>query len=162
MSAEVKAVIAEEIAKLRRLVSFPKSPFGYGSDISGAFDVDPSMAETDPNSTLGLAQSIVRRLDCPRGENPDSKDYGIGLRQTINRGITAEEVNSMGGQISGEISKDDRIDRARVVVTPSDGGRLLTIAIQVSPVDPRLGTFSLTLAATSASILIDSIRQSRQ
>lgn len=161
MSAEVKAKIDEELAKLSQLVPFPESPFGYGSDISGDFDVDPTMAEVDPFSTLGLAQSLVRRLDCPRGENPDDLTYGIGLRQMLNVGVTDADVNQLAGQIRAELLKDDRIDTLTVVVTPSNNATNLRVEVRVTPVGTAGGPFRLTLNASSAAILLEEIRSER-
>lgn len=161
MSAEVKARIEAEISLLTQVVQFPESPFGYGSDISGDFDLDPTMAEVDPFSTLGLAQSIVRRLDCPRGENPDDPDYGIGLRQMLNVGIVDADINRIGGQIRAELSKDDRIDTMTIVVTPSNNGKNLRVEIRVRPVGVAGGPFILTLNASNAAVLIEEIRAER-
>lgn len=146
---------------LTQLVPFPSTPFGYGSDISGDTDLDPNMAEVDPASTLGLAQSLVRRLDCPRGQNPDDPNYGIGLRQMLNVGMVDSDLNQLGGQVRLELLKDDRVDSLRVVVTPSNVGKTLRVQIQVTPIDINAGPFSLTLNASSAAILIEAIRAER-
>jgi len=161
MSAEVKARIAEELALLTQTVSFPSGDLGYGSDISCDFDVDPSVAEVDPFSTLGVAQSLVRRLDCPRGENPDDPNYGIGLRQMLNRGVTGAEIRQLAGQIRAELFKDDRVDSLTVVVTPANLARTLTVEIRVVPVGTVGGPFRLTLNASDSAVLLEEIRSER-
>lgn len=161
MSAEVKATIDSELALLTQLVPFPSAPFFYGSDISCDTDLDPTLSEVSGDSTLALAQALVRRLDCPRGENQDDADYGIGLRQFLNTGNTDQDINQLGGQIRVELLKDDRVDSLTVLVVPSNGGRNIRVAISVQPVDRNLGPFTLTLSASSASILLEEIRSER-
>lgn len=161
MSAEVKTRIAEELALLTQLVPFPSEPFGYGSDISCDTDCDPTMAEVSGNSTLALAQALVRRLDCPRGQNPDDPDYGIGLRQYLNSPKTANEINALGGQIRLELLKDDRVDTLTVLVVPSQNGTILDVTLAVMPKDRSVGGFKLTLNASSAAILIAAIQAER-
>ena len=158
MSAQVKAVIAEELAKLVQIVDFPVEPFGYGSDISCDSDVDPDVAEVGAFTTLVLAQAIVRRLDTPRGSLPDDKDYGIDVRSYVNRGVTAADIQQLAGQISNEVRKDDRVDTLTVTVRPSTTGTTLGIELAIRPVDAELGGFTLTLSASSASILIEEIK----
>lgn len=158
MSAEVKAQIARELAALTPVTDTPAGPFGYGSDISGDFDLSPTMREVPAFSTLALAQALVRRLDCPRGAMPDDKDYGIDLRSYCNRGTTAASLRSLGGQIKSELSKDDRVSSLVVRVVPSPTGSSLAIEIAVQPVDASIGGFTLTLSVTSAAVVLDEIR----
>lgn len=158
MSAQVKAAIAAEIALLTQAEDFPVEPFGYGSDISGSDDLDPDMVEVDGFATLAVAQAIARRLDCPRGGLPDDQDYGIDLRAYLNRGTAAADIRSLGGQIRAELTKDDRIEVITVIVRPNSVGSLLRIEIAVRPIDPNVETFTLTLAATDAAVLIEEIR----
>jgi len=161
VSDEVKASIATQLATLVRTVDFPVAPFGFGSDIAGAADLDPNMRETNGLTTFALAEAIVRRLDCPRGALPDDKDYGIDLRSYVNRGVTAQDVRSLGGQIRSELSKDDRIDSTTVVLRPNSTGSILQIEIAVRPFDARLGGFNLTLSASSAAVLLEEIRSTK-
>lgn len=158
MSQTVTDRIAEELATLTQTVDFPVAPFGYGSDISCDFDVDPLVREVDGFAMLALAQAIVRRLDTPRGSLPDDKNYGIDIRSMVNRGVTADDVRALAGQIRSEIDKDDRVDSLTVTVAPNSVGSELRVELAVRPVDATIGTFTLTLSATSASILIDEIK----
>lgn len=158
MSQEVKEQIARDLASLVQIVDFPVPPYGFGSDISGDFDVDPNAREVKGSTTLALAQAIVRRLDCPRGGLPDDKDYGIDLRSYCNRGTTADALRSLGGQIKSELQKDDRIDTVTVRLSPTSTGSSLRVELAVRPVDPALGGFSLTLSASSAAVLLEEIK----
>ncbi len=157
MSATAKAAIATELALLTLVTDFPVEPFGYGSDISGDSDLAADLSEVDADSTLALAQAIVRRLDCPRGALPDDKNYGIDVRSYLNRGTTAAEIRQLGGQIRNEVLKDDRVESVVVTVQPNSTGSELRIELAIRPLSTA-GEFTLTLAATSAAILIEEIR----
>ena len=158
MSQAVKDAIAADLATLTQVRAFPVAPFGYGSDLSCASDLDPSMAEVDGGTTLALAQALARRLDTPRGSLPDDKNYGISLRSYLNRGVVDADLRSLGGQIKGELLKDDRVDQLTVIVTPNAVGSRLSVSLLVTPVGSRLGPFTLTLAATDAAVLIEEIQ----
>ena len=158
MSQGVKSAIAAELATLTQIVDFPVAPFGYGSDISCASDVDPLVREVEAFSTLALAEAIVRRLDTPRGSLPDDKDYGIDLRGLLNRGSVSSDLQQLAGQVRAGLTKDDRIDTLTVKVAPSSTGSTLRLELSVRPVAAALGGFTLTLSASSSQILLDEIR----
>lgn len=158
MTTVVQNFIAAELAAAERLMDAPVAPFGYGSDLSCADDLSPDMAEVDGFSTLALAQALVRRLDCPRGGLPDDPNYGIDLRSYANRGVTSDDVRALAGAIRSELEKDDRVDGVAVIVMPSTTGQSLAVTLAVTPVDPNLGGFSLTLAVTSATTVIEEMR----
>lgn len=153
----VTDAIAEGLAELERVQDHPVAPFGYGSDLSCSSDLTPSMLEVAGDSITALSQAIVRRLDCPRGALPDDADYGLDLRSYVNRGTTADEIRSLAGAIRNEVTKDDRIDRARVELTPSPTGSEIAIRLDITPIDQAIGGFSLTLSATSSAILLEEI-----
>lgn len=157
MSALVKAAIDAELATIERIVDTPVAPFGYGSDISGAADLDEAMTEVDGFTTLALAQALVRRLDCPRGALLDDLDYGIDVRSFVNRPTTTAEINALAGQIRAELLKDDRVESLTVIVAPTPTGSAMAISLSVLPVDARLGPFRLTLGVTSAELLIQEL-----
>lgn len=156
MSA-ARLAIAAEIAALPRVVATPVEPFGYGSDVSCAYDMDPGVAELDGMDPLVLKQAIIRRLDTPRGSLPDDPSYGISLRSMVNAGVKADDLTRLAGVIQNEVSKDDRISTLRVEVVTNPAMTELTVTLQVTPADPRLGPFSMTLAVTSAAIVLEAI-----
>ena len=158
MSDTVKTAIETELATLTQLVDFPTEPFGYGSDISCDSDVDPLVREVNGFTTLALAEALVRRLDTPRGSLPDDDDYGIDLRGLLNRGSVAADIQQLAGQIRAELAKDDRVDTLTVTVAPSSTGTVLRVEVAVQPVDAEIGGFTLTLSASSASVLLEEIR----
>lgn len=162
MSPTVQAAIDASIAELAAegaIVATPREPFGYGTDISCTSDISPTLELVDPTSTLGIAEAILRRLDCPRGALPDDADYGIDLRSYCNRGVTRAEIDTLAGKIRSEVEKDDRIDRAivRVTSTTSADVESLTVQIVATPADPNLRAFRLVLAVTSAELLLEEL-----
>ncbi|AKF06084.1 GPW/gp25 family protein [Sandaracinus amylolyticus] len=158
MSDLVRDAIAAELALLERELPTPAAPFGYGADLSCASDLTPTMESVDPFSTRAIAEAAARRLDTPRGSLVDDPDYGLDLRSYLNRGTTAADINTLADRVRTEVAKDDRIARVRVVVTPSADGSELRVALQIQPVDANAGPFSLTLAVTSAGVLIEELR----
>ncbi len=159
MTSTMQEAIDSYLAELEREVDTPVEPFGYGTDLSCDSDLREDMGDVAGDTTLALAQALVRRLDCPRGSLPDDPDYGIDVRSYCNRGIAANEVRALAGQIRAELAKDDRVDTLTVTVKPSSTGSTLIVEVFVTPVDARLGGFALTLAVSSAELLIEEIRR---
>lgn len=157
MTDTVRDAIATELTLLVQVVDFPEAPFGYGSDVWCERDVDTNVDEIDPFSTLGIAQSTLRRLDTPRGSLPDDDDYGLALRDYLNVGMTREEVASLAGRIRNEVVKDDRIDTATATVTPTPDGSEIDILILITAVDLAIGEFSMTLNVSDAGVLLEAI-----
>lgn len=156
MSQEVLDAIAEETARLAREVTPPLAPLGYGVDLSCVTDITPDLEEVDAFSPLGIAQASIRRLSTPRGSLPDEPDYGIDVRGYANRGVTEQELGNLQAEIGNEVTKDDRVESARVVVTRS--GSALSIQLELVPADPALGTFTATVSVTSAEVVLEAIR----
>ncbi len=159
MANEVRTAIAEELALLERVVETPVAPFGYGSDLSCDSDLTEDMLELDGFETLVLAQALVRRLDCPRGALPDDKSYGIDLRSYCNRGTSGDDIRALGSRIRTELEKDDRVAAIAVTVTPASDGSSLAVQIAVTPVDTSFTSFTLTLAVTSAEVVLEAIAE---
>jgi len=158
VNATVADAIATETASLTREVATPTAPFGYGSDISCARDLEEGMPEVSGQTVL--AQALVRRLDCPRGALPDDGDYGIDLRSYLNRGLTVDQVRGLAGAIRSELTKDDRVDTVAVTVTPTPTGESIRVSIAVVPRDATLGgPFTLILAVTDGGALIEEMRR---
>lgn len=160
MNPTLLAAIDELTPTEERVMDAPVEPFGYGTDLRCRTDLTESMEETDPNSVEGLADAIVRRLDTARGTLPDDRDYGIDLRSYLNRGTTAAEIIALASQIRGELERDDRLAAVQVTVRPAPDGSELGVDLAVTPVDPRVGGFSLTLAVTSADIVLEELARS--
>lgn len=156
MTDAVRDAIAASLTDLTRVNADPGEPYGYGSDVSCAYDVDPGVVELDGDDTLVLAQAILRRLDTPRGSLPDDPGYGISLRSMLNGGVTSTQIASLAGRIRGEVTKDDRVLSVTVTVTPSAGMESLEVVLQVVPEDAG-EPFAMTLAVTSSGVLLEAI-----
>lgn len=157
MNAILQLAIAEGIAAIDRVMDAPAEPFGYGSDLHCDTDIDEAATEIDGDDPLVFAQALVRRLDCPRGQLPDDPNYGIDLRAFLNTGVPFSELGSLESQITTELRKDDRVASVAAKVTFSSAGTELTVRIVVTPVDPALGSFRLTLAVTSAAVILEAM-----
>lgn len=162
MTSIVRDAVAADLAALTRVVPSPTGALGYGSDLAmtvDGIDIDADMLERLGSDPLVLAEALVRRLDCPRGALPDDPDYGLDVRGYLNRGTTTAEIRGLSSAVHAEVTKDDRVGTARVVVDPSLDGSSLAITIQITPADPSLEPFELVLAVTTAAVLIEEIRQ---
>lgn len=159
MTDVTRIAIDAELALLERVAPTPSAPFGYGIDLSCTSDLTAQMIEVDPMAPRAVGEALLRRLTTPRGGLPDDADYGFDLCAVVNRGVTADDVRALGGQVRSELEKDDRVDIALVIVTPAPDGSSLRVQAVITPVDPRIGGFTLTLAVTSAEILIEEIRR---
>ncbi len=91
---------------------------------------------------------------------PDDQTYGIDLRSYLHRPTTRNELIGLGGQVRNELLKDDRLDTVTVTLRVTDGARTMRVEIAARPFDPNLGDFTLTLAVTSAEIVIEEIAAS--
>lgn len=157
MTDTVRDAIAEALAEVERVVDAPVEPYGYGTDISCTTDLTEEMTEIDGFSPRALAEALLRRLDCPRGQLADDPNYGLDLKSYVNRGTAAAELFALAGEIRNEWSKDDRVESATVEIEVSEAGRRLTGSGIVTAVDPAIGGFSLTFAATDAAVLLEEI-----
>lgn len=155
MNPTLREALDEGLATLTRVVATPVEPFDYGADVSCASDLAETMEDiSEPRQILG--EAIARRLDCPRGTNPDDADYGIDLRDMLHRGVTDSEMRTRTTAIEGELRKDDRILSSKVTLTPTATGDRIAILIVVVPRDPATGgPFTLTLALTDAGVLLE-------
>ncbi len=159
MNSILSGAIAAELALLAREVDTPVAPFGFGVDLHCTQDLDELMPEVDDPQTV-LAQALARRLDCPRGALADDRNYGIDLREYLNRGLTTDEIRSLAGTVRSELTKDDRVDTVRVIVTPSSIGDALRLSLSIAPRDSVAGgPFELILAVTDGGIHVEELRR---
>lgn len=158
MNATVQATISAELAKLAPLVETPVEPFGYGSDLSCVGDLDPNARELDGFDRLVLAEALIRRITTTRGSLPGDADYGIDVRSYLNRGTDVNELRNISDRVQLELLKDDRIVRAQVTATFAANFLELDLDIRITPLDPSVGGFSLTLAVTSADAVLKELR----
>lgn len=157
MSAIVKAAIAASLAELETTSSIPSEPYGYGGDVWCEADVDPRWREI-ADDALVLAQHCVRRLDTPSGL-PDDDEWGMSLHDYLNRPTTRRELYGLEGAIVAELVDDDRIDEVRATVEASADGSTLTVSLRITPMDPLVGEFALTVSVTDTGALLEEMRR---
>ncbi len=155
MNALLRTAIDEGLATLVRVRDVPTGALGYGTDIAWTLDAREPMQDVDPTSTDAIGQAVLRRLDCPRGRLVDDADYGLDLVGYLNRGTTPAEVNTLAGAVRNEIEKDDRVASATVVVVPTRDS--LSVRIRIIPASAERDVFTLTLAVTSAGVVLQEI-----
>lgn len=156
MSDIVRDVIAGLTSLLPRLALTPLAPFGYGVDLLCVTDIDDNLTEVDPDSTLGMAQDAYHRITTTRGTNPDDQDYGRNLFEYLHRGATPADLLAMGGELEGELSKDDRFDLVTVaVVATSKVPLALNVTVEITPKDPTAQTFAFLVAVTNGQALFE-------
>jgi len=153
----VRDSIASQVAELERLVPTPAEPLGYGRDLSCVDDITANCDEVDVFSVTAIGEATIRRLSTARGTLVDDPDFGLDLRAFCNRGVPAHELAPLEGAVRNEVTKDDRIDSASVTATYTAQSSSLLVQIRIVPVDPRLGVFGLTLAVSSADVLLEAI-----
>lgn len=159
----LRDTIADGLASLSRVTAAPTGALGFGVDLSCELDLDPTMATVDPFSVDAVAQAIVRRWDTPRGSLPvdgrDAGDYGLSLREHLNRGTTDRDLRAMETRLATEAAKDDRIAAIKVGVVATYSGSIVSLRVTatVRPVDPRVGGFRLVLSVTSSAVVITAI-----
>lgn len=155
MTDIVRDTIAAELARIAPVARVPRPPLGYGTDLSCGADFTARMSVVDPLSTQGLAESIIRRLDTPKGVLSDATDWGIDLRSYLHRGVTVQSIRRLEEVIRAEIALDDRYTVERVRVSSADF-QTLTVQITVRP-EPSDQSFSLVFIATSAELILQEI-----
>lgn len=155
MSALVKSVIATELAKLSRVNDAPQAPFGFGVDLYCDGDVAADWRDaTDPRTVL--AQALLRRLDCPRGQLPDDPNYGLGIRGHVAGPMTPADTRSLSGAVRLEMQKDPRVAEATARVDANVVAGSLRIQVRIVPrgvAEP----FDLIFAVTDAAVTLEAL-----
>jgi hypothetical protein len=155
VNSEVENALAAELATLTRVVDPPTGDLGYGTDLSCTTDLDPQLAEVDPQSPQAIVEAVIRRYTTPRGSLPDDEDgnYGLDVRAHCNRGMTQVDLRALAGALQGEAQKDDRVLKANVSITADARARTLELSVRIIPADLRTRAFGFTFAVTSAEVL---------
>lgn len=90
------------------------------------------------DDALILRQAVFLRLSTRRGTYWNRPDYGTLLSDYIKRGIDANTLAHIPGEIAAEVEQDRRIARAtvkaRVEPTARRGGYKLILTITITPV----------------------------
>jgi hypothetical protein len=156
MTDIVRDTLAAEIAKLTRQSSTPVPPLGYGVDLVCGTELDPYLAETDPNTIQSLAQDSFHRIVTARLSLIDDPSYGIDIRAALSKPQSPQQIESWTGQIASELRRDDRV--ADVTVTMAfELPANYTITILIVPADPKLTDFALIVSVVEGEALLVAI-----
>jgi hypothetical protein len=119
----------------------------YGSDFAGVDDID-ALWSFETNEVTVLQQAIARRLICPPGALFYAPTYGYDIRSLV---ADVVDTDTAARSIDAEVRKDERVSAVSTTVTQIASG-VLTIAITVTPANPALAPFTLTLNVTSVTV----------
>ena len=156
MTDIVRTTIEAEIAKRTRQSSTPVPPLGYGIDLVCVTELDPYLAETNPDSMESLAQDCFHRITTARLSLIDDPSYGIDIRAALNKPQSPQQIQSWTGQITSELKRDDRVADVKTTI-------ILTlpatyeITILVTPVSSTVTPFSLIVSVVDGEALLEAI-----
>jgi phage baseplate assembly protein W len=123
----------------------------YGADLYCVTDLLPTMRMVTGDSVEIIQQSLIRRLNSPRGSLYSDQDYGMDLKSYLNTALTTAGITEMQDSIQAECRKDDRVESC-VATVALNGLDALSVSARVSPVDPLLDDFDLTFSLTSDTL----------
>jgi hypothetical protein len=123
----------------------------YGSDFAGALDIDPLMRERAPSDALLVAESLLARLDTPRGGLIAAPGYGYDIGAELRRPMTQREVDAIPARVRAELMQDDRVEQLSVRATRD--GDALAITIECATVHGE--SFALTGLVSSDDIAME-------
>jgi hypothetical protein len=156
MSDIVRETLAAEIAKVTRQSSTPVPPLGYGVGLVCTTELDPYLAETNPNSIQSIAQDSFHRIVTARLSLIDDPSYGIDIRAALSKPQSPQQIESWTGQIASELRRDDRVSDVTVTMVfelPAS----YTITILIVPADPRLTSFALIVSVVDGEALLQAV-----
>lgn len=156
MNSTIADALETLLSAIPLVVDVPAGPLSYGTDIGCAIDVDPGLAEV--SGARVVVESIIRRLDCPRGGLGDDPSYGYDLRGSQHEGMTRDQIRAVEGEVRAEVLDDDRVRSAVVVASTSPDARSLRVRVTGALADASRTPFVLTLALTDAGALLEEMR----
>jgi hypothetical protein len=123
----------------------------FGTDLlvtlsNGVFDLDPTGAVDTPEHALAMA--VARRFVVERGGLFYDPEYGLDLRQYLNKGMTRGELFRLRFLVQSEAEKDERIISAEADVQFTSA-QTLVVKLECTT---ALGPFSLTLSVSSLTV----------
>jgi len=142
--------LSEQLALLETQTTASVATGTYGADLSCIDGLTPTMKMVTGDGVEIIKQSLIRRLNSPRGSLYSDQEYGTDLSGYLNKAMTAAEVTELEGSIQAECRKDDRVESCSATVTLETSS--LTILIHVSPVDPSLEDFDLTFILSTDTL----------
>ena len=128
-------------------------PIASASDPDAAIGAVPGRYVEGPMAVL---QAALRRLVTPRGtlRGGDAEAaYGLDLVGRIGEGTDLDEIGSWGGEIEGELLKDDRIAIVVADATGSaDAGKISAVIKIAITLADESGAFEFVLGVDETSI----------
>jgi hypothetical protein len=152
--------VALELAALSRIVPAPTGPLGYGVDMACVTDLSVRLTETSQASVTGIGESILRRLQTPRGflgGIDDDPNYGIDVAGLLSEGTTQQGLRGVEASVREEITRDDRVLSATVSATYTSATSTLDVSAQCVARDPSIGQFSLVFSVDSTGKLASEV-----
>jgi hypothetical protein len=152
--------VAAENAALTSIVPAPVAPLGYGVDLACVADISQSLAETAQSSTDGVRESLLRRLQTPRGflgGIGDDENYGWDVVGLLNAGTTEIALRNAEAGIRSEILADDRVETAVVAVSFEQSTNTLSVSAKCTARSADVGQFSLVFSVNTAGLLVQEV-----
>lgn len=121
----------------------------FGVDLLTEGKGDIQFSKRDIRTVSGihnLAQQLLHRLMCVKGEHPIDPYLGIRWFNYFGSDRNFTEVSKatlLADEISEEISKDDRVDRV-VEVSVTELGSSLSVYIEVVPISSGSDNFAIS------------------
>ncbi len=126
----------------------------FGTDINtpGLMDLDPHFNVVSGTEAFG--QALGRRLVTASGSLDDDPAYGYDVRAHLNE--HSPNTTAIEAAVKAQLELDERVERARCVVTFSPDSSSLLI---VADVDTAAGPFRLTLdvSAVTVAVLLEAV-----
>jgi hypothetical protein len=147
------------------IIQAPTGQLGWGSDLQGTGDITHDAKMRLGSDPMVVVEAIIRRIntgenELPPDDDPETAVYGIdemGVCGWLNAGFNANQLADKARQLAAEIERDDRVESVRVTQRLI-GTDELEISISGSIVAPDVTQpFDLTLAVTSADVLLKAL-----
>jgi hypothetical protein len=151
---------ATELLALSRIVPAPVAPLGFGVDLSCVSDLSPILAEVSQSDVSSIRESLLRRLQTPRGflgGIDDDENYGFDVVSLLNTGTTQQDLRGLEAGVRDEISRDDRVQSTDVSASYMPGTGKITVSIRCVARDPAVGEFALVFSVDAAGKLAEEV-----
>ena len=154
------STFGDAIAAVLSTVSAGPTPLApsigdFGSDLSCTDDITADARELAANDPQLVAERFYRWLLTEPGTLPDldNKDWGGGLRGMLRKAMTPSGLVSIPSRLRSKWLADDDETTESMTISPlvDVGGHVYQFDVSAIT---AVGPFSLTLAATSADIVI--------
>jgi hypothetical protein len=121
-------------------------------DTGGDIDIVTDLAGPYMRIATGLrniGNALARRLTTPRGGLFYDPDYGLDVRDYLSAGMTPQQLSAIQGDITNEVSKDERIDNPVVTVVQNLAAATMRITIAC---DLATGPFTFIVGVSQLTV----------